>query len=229
MNARGRLSAAGLGLLMTTGAACALAPLVAVAASSAVPQESPMDITPTDETVAARFAAFARTPDPTLLYQALDAIEDAERADLAAPAPDDETAFARWLRFFAALDTLLDAAFDPADVPPRGVPPPPSHRGIVRGNTGEVDPADIAEPAERRAYVQALQAAKARHESFLVQLQLQRLDQRATAAAGRSWAARLARAPARWPAFERLLAAAPLAEARRHRLRRLLVVGQGER
>lgn len=167
--------------------------------------------------MADKLAEFGKEQDPTRVYEALEAIEAAERSISAA---ERSQALSRRLRFLAALDRQMDPGWDPENAPVRGVPPPPTH-GMVYG-TGEVDPATISDPAVRTEYERALQVSKDRARWYDVQFQLRRIDERATRFVERFVAERYTRSSADRLELEALLAAAPVGGARRKRLRALL-------
>ena len=175
----------------------------------------------TDEHVRKMVAAFEKEQDPTLLYQALEVIEAAEK-DLS---PEDRTArkqaVSRWMRFFAALDQYIDPAWDPDDKPVQGVPPPSSHSGAVYPS-GEVDPASIADPAERAEYEEALKANKALRKWYDVQFQLRRIDERALGFFELFLNERYTDAPADQQELEDLLNASQVDEARQNQLLALI-------
>jgi hypothetical protein len=84
-----------------------------------------------------KFAAFEKEQDPTLVHQALDLIEVAERG---MPADDTEArkqALSRRLRFFAALDRNIDPQWDSNDAQVMRVTLPSTH-GVVYPS-GEID------------------------------------------------------------------------------------------
>jgi hypothetical protein len=174
----------------------------------------------TDRVVDQALVAFERSRDAIELTRAVEAMEAAEARAGTANTPGAGAGVARTLRFFAALDRAIDIAWDVARQPPHGVAPPPSHRGMVRGS-GEVDPADIADPAERARYVEALKAAKDAEREYDLQFQMRRLDERVTQLVGRQLAERSRLGVLDRAGFDSLLAAAPLSEERRRRLQAL--------
>jgi hypothetical protein len=173
-----------------------------------------------DKRVAEKFAAFEKEQEPSLVYEALDTIEAAERDIPLGDATAREQAISRRLRFFAALDRNIDPIWDPKDMPAKGVPPPSSH-GAVYGS-GEVDPATIPDPEVRAQYEQALKANKEDYQRYFVQLQLRRIDERAMRFVERLLAERYTDSPADWQEFEDLLAASSVDDARKKRLRDLM-------
>jgi len=129
-----------------------------------------------DRQVTEKFAAFEKDQDPARVHEALSLIEAAER-DL----PVDDTtackpALPRRLRFFAALDRMIDAKWDLKNVPVKGPAPPFTH-GIVYPS-GEVDPSTIPDPAVRAEYERALKASKDYEKWYDVQFQLRQIDER---------------------------------------------------
>ena len=149
-----------------------------------------------DDRLKNRFDAFAQQRDPAPIWMALESVEAARDLPL-------------WLQFFAALDGIIDPAFDPTFIPWQ--PQPPETKGIVYG-TGEVDPETIEDPAVRAEYVRALKASKDYERHYSTQMQLRSIDERALGNFGvflRDHDVDAASA----------LAAAPLSESRKQRLR----------
>lgn len=177
-----------------------------------------MDVT--DKRVAEKFAAFEKEQDPTLVYEALDLIEAAERKASAGDTAERKQALSQRLRFFAALDRNIDPHWDAEDVPVRGATPPLTH-GIVY-SSGEVDPSTIPDPAARAEYERALKASKEYERWYDVQFQLRRLDERAMRFVELSLAAIYTNSEEDRQEFEEILAASPVNELRQQRLRDLL-------
>jgi hypothetical protein len=175
----------------------------------------------TDDLLADRLAAFEQEQDPTLLHQALERVEAAERDVPPGDTAARSKAVSLRLRFFAALDRHIDPRWNVGERPVMGAPPPATHQGIVR-SSGEVDPESIPHPAERAAYERALQASREYARWYDVQFQLRRLDERAMLFAGRFLAERYTGSPADREELEELLAESPVNEQRRQRLRELL-------
>lgn len=176
-----------------------------------------MDLT--DKLVAEKFAAFQNEREPALVQEALEAIEAAEQG---VPAGDTEArkrGLALWLFFFAALDRNIDPQWDPKEVPVTGVIPPPSH-GIAYPSG--VSPSAIPDPVARAEYEQALKASKDHAERYRVQLLLRRIDERATAAVERLLADTYTNSERDRQEFEELLAASPVNELHKERLRALM-------
>lgn len=163
-----------------------------------------------------KLAAFAAEQDVTRLHEALGALEAAEH-DLPPNDAARRSAVERRLRFLAALDDHIDPQWEGARLPAVGAPPPPSHHGPVYP-TGQVDPMDIADPAERAEYEQALAASKAYARWYDTQSQLRRIDERATSFLELLLRERYTDTPANRAEFQALLAASPLDEARRESL-----------
>jgi len=175
----------------------------------------------TDKQVTEKFAAFEEEQNPTLVHEALDTIEAAERDMPVGDAAARKQALSRRLRFFAALDRNIDPMWDPKDVPVKGVPPPLSHGGMVYGS-GEVDPATIPDSEVRAQYVKALKANKDDYQRYFVELQLRRIDERAMRFVDRLLADRYTNSEGDRQEFEELLAASPVNELRKERLRALM-------
>ncbi len=181
---------------------------------------------PIDAQVDERFVAFDRTCDAGPVHQALDEVEAAERALPPDGADARRRSVALWLGFLAALDRRLDATWTPSGAPARGVAPPPTD-GPVQGS-GEVDPATIADAAERARYVAALEMNKAARKAFTAQLQLHRIDERAVDGLARAVDARWG-GDAMREEVAALLVAAPLTATRQQALRRRLLPAAAER
>ena len=173
-----------------------------------------------DQRVTEKFAEFEKKRDPSLIYEALDSIEAAESGMPVGDAAARKLAVSRRLHFFAALDRNIDPTWDPKKVPVQGVPPPLSH-GMVYGS-GEVDPATIPDPEVRAQYVRALKANKDDNQRYFVQLQLRRIDERAMRFVERLLADRYTNSEGDNQEFEELLAASPVNEMRKERLRALM-------
>jgi hypothetical protein len=166
------------------------------------------------------FAEFEKGGDPMIAFKALEIMESAERERL----PDDQAAcrlaVARRLHFFELLEPRLDPGWDPEQHPPMGVTPP-EDAPMVRGS-GEVDPATIADPQRRAAYVAALKANKAARRRYFVQLELHRADERALRRLPPLLDCGFGRTPDGARDLEALLADFHLSKARQQRLRALL-------
>ena len=174
-----------------------------------------MDLT--DKQVAEKFAAFEKNQDPAPVHEALNLIEAAER-----DVPVDDTAarkqaFSRRLRFFAALDRNIDPKWDPKNVPVKGATPPLTH-GIVYPS-GEVDPATIPDPAVRAEYERALKASKDYEKWYDVQFQLRRIEERAMRFVELLLAEKYTNSEGDRQELEELLAASPVNDLRKERLR----------
>ena len=179
--------------------------------------ESTMDLA--DQRVAERFADFEKAQDPTLVLEALETIEAAERDMPIGDAAARKQALSRRLRFFAALDRNVDPQWDPKKVPVRGTTPPATH-GMVY-SSGEVDPSTITDPAVRAEYERALKASKDYQKWYDVQFQLRQIDQRALRFVERLLAERYTQSPADRREFDELLAASSVSEARKKQIRAL--------
>ena len=174
-----------------------------------------------DQQVAEKFAEFEKKQDPTFIYEALDSIEAAESKMPPGDTDARKQALSRRLDFFAALDRNIDPNWDPKNVPPQGVAPPPSSQGIVYGS-GEVDPASISDPQERAKYIQALKENKTEIQRYSVQFELRRIDERAMRFVERLLADRYTNSEADRREFEELLASSSVNEQRKERLRALM-------
>jgi len=177
----------------------------------------------TDQRVAEKFASFEKKQDVELVYQALDMVEGAERDAPAADAGAGEPVIAHRLRFLAALDRNIDPHWDPKNLPVHGVPLPSEHRVVFP--SGEVDPATIPDPVQRAEYVKALKANRDYASHYDVQFQLRRIDERATRDLQRLIAEKYAGSERRQQ-FEDLLAASPVSESRKERLRAFMAKEQ---
>jgi hypothetical protein len=183
-----------------------------------------MDVT--DERLADSLAAFEKEQDPTLLHQALDLIEAAERE-----IPPGDTAARRkavsWrLRFFATLERHIDPRWNVDEQPVLEISPPVTRDGVVHGS-GAIDPASIADPVERAEYERALKASMEQVRWYEAQYQLRRLDERAMRFAELFLAQRYTGSPEEGRELEELLAEWPVDETRKERLRAAL--GRGTR
>jgi len=187
-------------------------------AKQAEQTERTMDLI--EQRVTENFNEFEKEQDPTLVHEALDTIEAAERDMPVGDATAFKRAVSRRLRFFVALDRNIDPMWDQKDVPVMGVPPPLSH-GIVYGS-GEVDPATIPDPEARAQYVQALKVNKDDNHRYFVQLQLRRIDERTMRFVELLLADRYTNSKGGRQEFEELLAASPVNELRKKRLRALV-------
>jgi hypothetical protein len=174
----------------------------------------------TDKQVTEKFAAFEKDQDPTLMHEALDLIEAAERDVPAGDTAARKQALSRRLRFFAALDRNIDPKWDSKNMPVKGVTPPIT-RGIVYPS-GEVDPSTIPDPAVRAEYERALKANKDYEKRYDVQFQLRRIDERAMRFVERLLAERYTESLADRQEFEELLAASSVSEARKEQIRALV-------
>ena len=179
---------------------------------------STMDLT--DKQVTEKFAAFEKNQDPTLVHEALDLIEATERDIPADDTAARKQALSRRLRFFAALDRNIDPMWDLKNVPVKGAAPPLTH-GIVY-SSGEVDPSTIPDPAVRAEYERALKASKDYEKWYDVQFQLRGIDERAMLFVERFLAERYTNSEEDRREFDALLAASPVSEARKQRLRALM-------
>jgi len=167
-----------------------------------------------------KFSEFEKTQDADLIHQLLDSIEASEVNIPAGDEAAQNLAVSRRLHFLAALDRSIDPAWNSKDVPPQGVPAP-AHQGMVY-SSGEVDPETIPDPEVRAQYVQALKANKDARRRYSVQLELRRIDDRAMRFAERFLADRFGNSQRDHQEFEQLLAASPVNETRKERLRELL-------
>ena len=174
-----------------------------------------------DQRMIEKFAEFEKKRDPVFVYEILDSVEAAESTMPVGDVAARNLAVSRRLRFFAALDRNIDPRWNPKDVPPHGVPPPPGWHGMVY-SSGEVDPAAIPDPEVRARYVQALKANKDAQQRYSIQLQLRRIDERAMRFFERFLNDRYPDTARDRQEFEELLAASPVNEMRKERLRALM-------
>ena len=112
--------------------------------------------------------------------------------------------------------------WNPEDLPVQGVAPPFSH-GPVYGS-GEVDPATIPDPKVRAEYERKLEASKDYEKWYDVQFQLRRMDERAMRFVELLLAERFTSSDEARQELEELLAASPLNESRKERLRALIPI-----
>ena len=177
-----------------------------------------MDIT--DKYAAEKFTGFEKQQDPVLVYQALDAVEAAERDALAEDAEARRRAVSRWLGFMAMLDRVIDPKWDAKNLPVKGVAPPSTH-GAIHG-TGEVDPATIPDPVARAEYERALKASSDYEKWYGVQSELRRIDERAMRFLAWLLAERYTNSAKDRQEVEALLAASPVNDQRAEQLRALV-------
>lgn len=175
---------------------------------------------PTDQRVADKFDAFEKEQDPALIYEALEAVETADRYILTWDAAARKQAVARWLRFLTALERYIDSHWDPEKKPVQGIPSPPARD--IAYSTGEVNPETIEDPEAQAQYVQALKASKDYAKWYDVQFQLRRIEESALLFLGHLLANRFPPPPAGRQELEDLLAASPVTDAHKERLRALL-------
>jgi hypothetical protein len=158
-------------------AACSLALLVV--SSTAAGAESMTDNQKHLAEAQARSMEFVDTREPERLREAFLALEEvhpAEELDPGLRAQVRSAALAVWLELLALLDRSLDPGFDPSDVPPKRVEPPPLPGGVQLPPGAE--PGRIPDPAARAEYEQAIAANRARAEHYRQQIHLRRLDER---------------------------------------------------
>jgi hypothetical protein len=105
-------------------------------------------------------------------------------------------------------------------VPDTAAIPPPSADGKA-GFSG-IDPGAIGDPAARAQYERALDATRARAERYRLQHGLRRIDADAMHAVETLVRDRWTDSPENRRAFEDAVAAAPVSESRRQRLRSLM-------
>lgn len=173
-----------------------------------------------DQQVEENFAEFEKEQNPTLVHEALETIEAAERDVPAGDMAARKQALTRRLHFFAALDRNTDPQWDSKDVPAKGATPPLTH-GIVYPS-GEIDPATISDPAVRAEYERALKASKEYEKRYDVQFQLRRIDERAMRFIEQLLADGYTNSKVDRQKFEKLLEASPVNELRKERLRALM-------
>jgi hypothetical protein len=111
-------------------------------------------------------------------YMALENVSLPEEPDPAARAELRKSSLSAWLRLLEVVDRFLDPTFDVNDVPNMLVQPPPTTAGVVY--PPGADPALIDDPVARARYEKAVAANRAKLESFRVQVQLQRVNERLT-------------------------------------------------
>ena len=174
----------------------------------------------TEQQVTEKLAAFEKEQDTTLVYEALDLIEAAERYVPVGDKAARKQAILRRLRFFAALDRNIDPEWDSSKLPVRGATPPLTH-GIVYPS-GEVDPSTISDPAVRSEYEQALRVSRDYEKWYDIQLELRRIDERAMRFVEQFLVERYTNSEEDRQEFEDLLAASSLNELRKTRLRDLM-------
>jgi hypothetical protein len=164
-----------------------------------------------------KFAAFEQTHDAARVIEALEIVEAATRDLPAGDVAARRAVVSNWFSFLALLDRSLDPTFDPRNVPVKGVAPPPGH-GVVHPS-GEVDPESIPDPSARAEYIRALDANTEARRRYQVQAQLRRVEADAVRFLELLLAGRYSGSGQDTQELEELLAASPLAEARRDRIR----------
>lgn len=167
-----------------------------------------------------RFLEFGQLQDPGLVHQALDLVEAAQREAEPSRAASCRRALSASLAFLAELDGRIDPTWDASKDPVRGVPPPIT--GVRVAGTGEIDPAEIPDPAVRARYIRDLQENKEYRAYYNVQFRLRRIDERATSFLERFIQRCYTASPEDRAELDQSLAATSLTEARRTRLRSLL-------
>jgi hypothetical protein len=111
-------------------------------------------------------------------YMALENVSLSEEQDRVARAELRESCLSSWLRLLEVQDRFLDPAFNPKDVPPRLIQPPPTSGGVVY--PPGADPTLIDDPVARTKYEDAVAANRAKLENYRLQVHLHRLDERLT-------------------------------------------------
>jgi len=167
-----------------------------------------------------KFSEFSKQQDPGLIHQALDLVEAAQRDAEPSHAASCRGALLASLTFLAELDRHIDPAWDQATDPVRGVPPPVS--GVRVYGTGEIDPADIPDPALRARYIKDLKANKDYRAYYNVQFRLRRIDERAMRFVGLMLAARYKGSDEDKRELERLLSGSLVDDLRKERIRALM-------
>lgn len=164
-----------------------------------------------------RIARFESTGDPAAVYEALESVSsiarDASAQDTAARA----RVTASWLAFLTGIDRVLDHAWTQGAAPVRGTTPPPDSGPVSAA--GEVDPANIADLAERARYVDALKASKDYAKHYSTQIQLHRIDETAMQGFGEWIATRYPSSDPERASIEAAIASTTADEGRRSRLR----------
>lgn len=167
-----------------------------------------------------KFSEFSKQPDLKLIYQALDLVEAAQRDAEPSHAASCRAVLSASLMFLAELDLHIDSAWDQTKDPVRGVPPPVS--GVRVYVTGEIDPADIADPAIRARYIKDLKANKDYRAYYHVQFQLRRIDEHAMSFLERFIQWYYTALPQDRSELDGLLAASSVTANRRNRLRNFI-------
>lgn len=121
------------------------------------------------EQVAALMRRFDRQNDVEALK---DAARLVESANAAATLPQDKLRRVRlenWLTIFNNIDEHFDRTFDFSDTPALTISPPP---GLPSG----VDPAEIKDPAAKRAYEQAIRDNQEKARRYAFQKNLKKIN-----------------------------------------------------
>ncbi len=80
-----------------------------------------------------------------------------------------------WLRLLQLLDRFLDPNFNPRDVPPKLVQPPPTRGGVVY--PPGADPALIDDPNARAKYEKDIEVNRAKANQYRLQTHFSRLNE----------------------------------------------------
>jgi hypothetical protein len=180
-----------------------------------------------DNQVTEKFVAFEKGQDATLVHEALDLIEAAERNVPVGDTVARKQAIARRLQFFAALDRNIDPQWDANALPVKGATPPLTH-GIVY-SSGEVDPTTIPDLSVRAKYEQALKTSKDYAKRYDIQLQLRQIDDRAVRFVKLFLSEKYTQSLADQQEFEELLASSCVSAARKKQLRSFMPTSAQDR
>ena len=127
----------------------------------------------------ARIGEFEVTLEPERLREADVALQNvvlAQESDVLTRHRLRTRGLQLWLRLVATIDHFVDPNFNADDVPEDLVQPPPTSGGIV--HPPGADPALIPDPQSRRMYEMAVKANRRKIETYGLQLQLSRLNER---------------------------------------------------
>jgi hypothetical protein len=180
------------------------------------------------EQAASALADFRETHATEHLQSAVAALESAaipDAADAAQRAAARAQAAKLWLAVIAAIDESIDPAFDPEDVPAKGLTPPPCGDEQLQAGA---DPKAIADPAARAQYEAALRENQKKAERHRLQTRLRRLEPRASFGAEAFLKLHYTASAADTKECAALIAEAGLSERRNRRLQAILQQARAE-
>ena len=170
---------------------------------------------------ATEISHFEMTHDAEYLRSAIDVMEDVNlsRAGQEQRLETRSQVAAMWLSLIGAIERSLDANFDPADVPERGVIPPESGGEELPPGA---DPKAIKDPIARAQYEAALQENRRKAQQYSLQTKLGRLDPRATTDVQRFLAQNFSRSDDDRKELDRIFGESSISAQRKQQLRAAL-------